>query len=201
MSRDAWGRRWHAEQDAREGVSDGYENAPATRLVASHCVACGRPLVDAISVESGMGPDCREKYGHAGPEGATEAARHDVNKRVAELARGVAPAVVIGHLLIIRAHGFERLATKLEERLCKVRILGNVEGSPPEVLAVEAPYHEAFTAAVRTFIWRRWDAENKRWLVAGDDGTKRMLWSAVRRYFAGCIARLPNGDLFVVAPR
>lgn len=40
-----------------------YENAPATKMVATHCVCCARPLVDAKSVERGVGPDCAKKYG------------------------------------------------------------------------------------------------------------------------------------------
>jgi hypothetical protein len=180
-----------------------YENAPATRLVATHCVACGRPLVDAVSVEAGMGPDCREKYGHLGPEGATEEARRDVNWRVVELAAGVDVAVRIGHLLIIRAHGFEKLATKLEERLCAVRIstAERPTGAPMNgVVAVEAPFNEAFTAVVKTIAWRRWDNENKRWLVSADDYSKKKLWRAVRDHFAGGIAVLPSGDLMAIDP-
>lgn len=197
MSRDAWGKRWHAEQDAREGiVDDGYENAPATRLVATNCVACGRPLVDAISVEAGMGPDCRSKHGHAGPEGATEEARTDVNKRVAQLARGVEATEAVGHLLIIRAHGFTKLADKLEERLCTVEIV-DVEpppgAGPQPVIAVTAPYSEAFTADVKLICWRRWDAANKRWLVAGDSFSRKRVWAFIRRHFPGTIGRGPQG--------
>lgn len=33
-----------------------YETAPATRKLATHCVCCGRPLVDARSVSLGIGP-------------------------------------------------------------------------------------------------------------------------------------------------
>ena len=40
-----------------------YERAPATKMLDVHCAACGRPLVDAHSVETGMGPFCRTKYG------------------------------------------------------------------------------------------------------------------------------------------
>lgn len=189
MSRDAWGRRWHAEQDAREGIIDdsGYENAPATRLVATKCVACGRPLVDAISVESGMGPDCREKYGHAGPEGATEEARSDVNKRVAQLARGVAPVVAVGHLLIIRGHGFTKLADRLEERLCTVDI-----SATEHALAVVTPFKPAFTDDLKRSVQCKWDG--KRWLVAADDISKRKLWAVVRRHFAGRIGRGRRGS-------
>lgn len=39
-----------------------YVNSPACVLVATNCACCGLPLVDAISVETGMGPVCREKH-------------------------------------------------------------------------------------------------------------------------------------------
>lgn len=42
-----------------------YENAPATLLLATHCACCGRPLVDAASVEAGVGPECRKRHGFA----------------------------------------------------------------------------------------------------------------------------------------
>ena len=41
-----------------------YENAPATQMIASHCCVCNRPLVDSVSVELGIGPDCRKKHGY-----------------------------------------------------------------------------------------------------------------------------------------
>ena len=63
-----------------------YENAPATKMLATNCACCGRPLVDAKSVECGIGPDCREKYGV--DVDVTEAAREEANKIVFQLARG-----------------------------------------------------------------------------------------------------------------
>jgi len=41
-----------------------YVNSPACELVETNCCCCGRPLVDAVSVETGVGPDCRAKYGY-----------------------------------------------------------------------------------------------------------------------------------------
>lgn len=41
-----------------------YEAAPATTLVATQCACCARALVDAVSVETGVGPVCREKHGY-----------------------------------------------------------------------------------------------------------------------------------------
>lgn len=63
-----------------------YENAPATTLLATNCACCGRALVDAKSVEAGIGPDCREKYGV--DVDVTEAAREEANRIIFQLARG-----------------------------------------------------------------------------------------------------------------
>ncbi len=41
----------------------GYENARSTVLLATRCLCCSRPLRDATSVEVGIGPVCRERYG------------------------------------------------------------------------------------------------------------------------------------------
>lgn len=41
-----------------------YVNAAATRFIATHCAVCGRPLVDADSVQMAIGPDCRAKHGY-----------------------------------------------------------------------------------------------------------------------------------------
>jgi len=41
-----------------------YEQAPATKMLASHCACCSRPLVDSGSVETGVGPKCRAKHGY-----------------------------------------------------------------------------------------------------------------------------------------
>lgn len=62
-----------------------YENAPATKLLATNCACCGRALVDAASVDAGMGPDCRAKYSFVdGPD----VARVEANEIVFQLARG-----------------------------------------------------------------------------------------------------------------
>jgi hypothetical protein len=41
-----------------------YENAPATEMLATHCAICSRPLLDAVSVEIGIGPVCRQRHGY-----------------------------------------------------------------------------------------------------------------------------------------
>lgn len=49
-----------------------YENAPATKLLATACACCGRALVDAVSVERGVGPDCAEMHGYAEAQGEAD---------------------------------------------------------------------------------------------------------------------------------
>jgi hypothetical protein len=41
-----------------------YINAAATRFIATHCACCGKALVDADSVQAGVGPDCRRMHGY-----------------------------------------------------------------------------------------------------------------------------------------
>src|SRR5687767_11998091 len=60
-----------------------YENAPATRLLATRCACCHRALVDAESVERGVGPDCAKRYGYGLAQGPA-----DLTLAAADLAAG-----------------------------------------------------------------------------------------------------------------
>ena len=52
---------------------NGYEDAVSTKLLATHCCMCNRPLRDARSVELGIGPICEEKFGvEAGEVGSPD---------------------------------------------------------------------------------------------------------------------------------
>lgn len=44
-----------------------YVNAAATKFVSTHCACCGKALVDADSVQAGVGPDCRAMHGRDVP--------------------------------------------------------------------------------------------------------------------------------------
>ena len=56
-----------------------YEDSKQCKLLATHCVCCGRPLVDACSVELGIGPECRNGIY---PEDVDEADRKIANEHV-----------------------------------------------------------------------------------------------------------------------
>lgn len=95
-----------------------YENAPATSLVATHCGICHRPLVDAVSVERGIGPVCAEKYGL---DSAFDSAdKTQANKIVYRLAVLISTKSAEERLTEerecmneLRAHGFDKLADKI----------------------------------------------------------------------------------------
>ena len=40
-----------------------YLDSPVVALVATDCACCGKPLMDAVSVETAVGPECRRKHG------------------------------------------------------------------------------------------------------------------------------------------
>ena len=114
----------------------GYENAPACKLLATHCCCCGRPLLDAKSVEYGIGPDCRRKYGFNDKH--PEDVRKRANKVVYEIAlmaSNVKPETadaLQGACVQLGALGFDKLAARVMQRVAKVAV-DEVEGR----LAVE----------------------------------------------------------------
>src|SRR3954471_11004952 len=114
-----------------------YENAPATKLLATHCILCGLPLVDAISVETGIGPICREKAGYgeiqASPEDHKQA-----NAYVHQLARsGATFADLLLGVAGLRILGFTRLAGLIVKRKAVVKMTNSGGG----MIEIDTPYH------------------------------------------------------------
>lgn len=175
-----------------------YESAPATKLLATHCVACGRPLVDAKSVEAGMGPDCRERHGYG--DEASEEARAEMNKRVYALAlwRSAKKQLAFGdqkpptideaaeHLKAIRAAGFVRLAAILEDRLCDV-VIRQVNA---ETLALHTNYNEHLVFAFRRMAMR-FDSSSKAWLFGATQ--RNEVFKVLRSFFPSTLGVGPKG--------
>lgn len=170
-----------------------YENAPATKMLATHCIACGRALVDSISVEAGMGPDCRDKHGynvHVSPE-----ARAEANKIVHDLA-AASDEPSVEHLRGAFARlidlGFERLGLKLASRfsVVDVTVLG-------DSLSVTFGYSPEAVAAIKAVPGRRFNVVTKTWLVPAAE--RRALWSALRVAFPGQLGCGPRGPFVIEA--
>ncbi len=173
---------------------DGYENAPATRMLATHCGACGRPLVDAKSVEVGMGPDCRAKYGYGAdvPEGV----RQEANAIVYQIAlRQSEPSLELCQLAArIKEIGLPKLAARVLERICRVRIEVLARGVG-WVLSLAAPYSPAFVEDSRRISGRHWRKETKTTEFRIDQ--RAQLNAALQRHFRGALAMGPKGPFVI----
>lgn len=60
---------WDDDDDDLVPNPQGYELEAGTRLLATHCMFCGRPLRDPESIENGCGPVCAERFGVFSSEG------------------------------------------------------------------------------------------------------------------------------------
>lgn len=181
-----------------------YENAPATTMLASDCAVCARPLVDAVSVETGIGPICREKHGYNEAQGREDwaaacaacpdvlspndagkdiTARSVVNRLVHEIACAQVGPRVIAAIRAIHALGFTTLAARIADRVGSVHV--DAEG---ETLVVSAPFNPEFNEAIRSVRGARWDRERKVRTVPRAERVS--LWAALRKAF-------PPGTLVV----
>lgn len=173
-----------------------YEFAPGTALVATHCAACGRPLLDAASVDVGMGPTCRRKAGldrdGTGADwsaalpllGAVVAvegdARATANRLVHRIAADQGAATVPAHLAALERLGFARVAEAIREHLrpASVSVLEDGDRYVVTVSGLDRETFDAVIAALRTIRGRRYDADRKASLVPCD--RRRELWTALR---------------------
>lgn len=186
-----------------------YTNAPATELVATRCAVCARELVDADSVETGVGPVCRKKYGYDSPSlfpqwdavraalgeeeyealgidkrrplyNDSEVARWVANKLVYRVAAEQTGPRVTARTAALAALGYDALATCIANRLGAIRVA--VEG---DLFVVEAPKSETFTSAMRRVPGSRWVAARRARLVPAS--SKGPLWKAIKAAFPGSL--------------
>lgn len=193
-----------------------YENAPATILLATHCCICGRPLLDADSVEIGIGPTCRKGIeADTAPDWAAtseqlalwvaEAPQDDQRRVMFEqaleaqgddhkfsnvLTRYIAAArgkSPVGHLVFaIRLMGRSRLADALASRLYEIRLRTDDSG-----YLVKSPYSDTFKLEMRR-IGGRWEKEGKFYRVPAT--SKAALFTALKASYAGQRAFGPRGE-------
>lgn len=184
-----------------------YEAAPSTALLDVHCACCHRPLRDALSVECGIGPDCREKYGYD----ADAPGRPAANALIHEAAlRGTSPARLSAICAELRVLGFSGVAGIVEERFVRKfseaptvlleEVGAWVGGANANAswLSVRTPYCAEFVADLKASVVpsaRGWDRDAKVWMVAAEG--KRGLLGALSRHFGGAAAVGPKGAFFV----
>lgn len=168
----------------------GYESAPATKMLATRCAVCSRPLVDAKSVELGIGPDCRRKYGF--DIEVDDNLRQVANCIVYQIAlKQDSPDVgkLCDDLSVI---GFERLAARILERVAAVRIEADTDGR----LVVHTAYNPQVVDSLRMISGRRWDNERK--VNTFPPESRSALWGVLKMFFSGRLGFGPKGS-FIVA--
>lgn len=168
-----------------------YETAPATELLATACCCCGRPLVDAQSVEFGIGPVCREKHGFnvdVAPD-----ARERANKIVYAVAAN--QDMTPEQATELEELGFSVLVNKLADRLLECgAVTVKVAGKGFDV---STPFCEDATADWRAIPGRRWFGKDKvNWVPASQ---KSALWALLKKHFAGARLTHPAGTCFITA--
>ncbi len=186
-----------------------YEAAPATKLLATNCAVCGRALVDAESVETGIGPICRAKVGF--DQLVSNAAREEANKLVYQAAahqKGVEVHKIAQRLLVL---GFEKLAAILLKRAkLKIEVKISWIVGTPNLYRVEAPYSKAAIEAMKAIegrFYREVEVEEKD--AAGKvlkvrkrynffPSVKRsQLFDLLRTHYAGLTAEGPRGPFVI----
>jgi hypothetical protein len=172
---------------------NGYENAPATKMLATNCVCCGRALVDAISVEMGIGPECRKEN----DGGITDETRTEANKIVhgAAVAAGLGRiAEVLAAADKVEALGLTVLAGKMRRRFKNAEDKAEIEiveinGSYRVITPYRRKDSKAFVAAWRMVPGRRWENGANVVPVA----SKKVLWTVLKQFFGGKYAKGPKG--------
>ncbi len=177
-----------------------YLDLPATRMLATHCCVCGRPLADARSVELGIGPDCRDGY-----EGDVSEAQREVCNKLTHAAALYCQQGRIDRVrecaAAIRAVGLLGLARAIEQRFVNAKpriVISEVPGVP--FYSVKTPFLRSrageMVGAWRALPSRRWNAATRTNLVSKE--RKAELWSLLRRFYAGEYGTGPDGKLFRV---
>ena len=201
-----------------------YENAPATLLLATHCCLCGRPLVDAESVECGIGPHCRkDKSSDATPDwGAVadqlslwvaEAPMDDARRIMFETAMNAIEDARKGNdhkmaNVLTREIAAVRGSSPVGHLVMAIRCMGRTRLADAlasrlyEIriresgaeLLVKSPYSDAFRGMTRN-LRARWDKEGKFYRVGAD--VRRELYAALKLSYPGQLAFGPRGEFLL----
>jgi hypothetical protein len=190
---------------------DGYLAAPALELVATACCLCGRALLDAASVERGVGPTCAKRAGVGdaahpaewervrallgalglSPRGYDDA-RAEANRITHRIGAAPSAPEVPQLLEVIEALGYHRLAAAIAEHVVPVTITVANDNDTLVVTTsrLDDTLFEQYVLALRAVPGRHWDTERKANIVPVR--SKRALWEALKK----C---LPKGAVVVGA--
>lgn len=172
-----------------------YEQSSACILLATHCCVCGRPLVDAISVSLGIGPECRS-HQNGGITAEQQEACNKLTWQAAIAAEGGKVEEVRQIAESIRNLGLSVLADKVSQRFVnaekKVKIRITASG---ETLRVATPFKRSdsgnFIQAWTDIPGRKFDRNDNVNVVPVTQ--KGRLWQLLMRFFPGEFGEGPKG--------
>jgi len=176
----------------------GYEDAPATKMLATHCVFCGKELVDAVSVDNGYGPCCEKKYALADPR-RNSADQKAANKAIYEAAIAAQSGQIekVNEAAeLIASLGFIEAAERMQRRFKNAARLARIEIREVRgQLFVRTPYRRGeakeFLDAWRSIYNRRWHAATKENSVPAM--MRREVFELLKRFFPGAYGKGPKG--------
>lgn len=177
-----------------------YENAPATYMLATHCAFCGRPLVDAQSVETGVGPICRSRWMVA--DRVSAEARKEGNKLIYLIAKSQKGEQVDWALDRMTDLGFVEAVKRIKRRLGKLAkkraselVVITIENGRLSLKADGLPdsSFRAFLARVREIPGRMFADGKNTFPVA----QKRAVWELLCGFFKGRAALGPKGPFII----
>jgi hypothetical protein len=174
-------------------AGDDYVNAPATQMLATFCAVCGRPLVDAISVETGIGPECRRKHGYNTL--VPEDVRAEANQLVHAIAVQQEGLTVAQAAARLRAIGFGKLADTIQKRVSDVLILDDGLGNYKVAFRYDDVIVRDFSRSVPGRRWLARETGEKMWFVP--KGAKMMLLGWLKRNYQGAVIVGPKGPFTV----
>lgn len=192
---------------------DAYENAPATKMIAVFCACCAKALVDAVSVETGVGPECRKKHGFANAAGPAdwdaafralegvldtlpegwEADAHKVsNVLVHRIACDQTGPFVVARTNALRALGYTTLAARIAKRLSTISIVED-----GDVLKVKTPFEVSAVEIMRRAPGRYVGKGVRE--VPNNDAAKRALFGVLRQAYPKAVVDGPKGVFQIAA--
>lgn len=167
----------------------GYEESIQCQVLATACACCSKPLVDSVSIETGMGPVCRSKHGYNLE--VPEETRREANQLVYLIAVQQTGDEVLFAILRLSELGFSKLADRIAKRIGSVQVEETTDG----MLAVKAPYNEQALTGWRRIPGRRWDGQEKVNKVPIT--SKSALWGFLREYYPKHIGQGSKGFFLI----
>jgi hypothetical protein len=197
-----------------------YSNSAAFQMNPTHCSCCHQPLVDATSIEHGMGPICRKNYYQDAPpldKEDIEPLLAKVNKLSPSLAsfkfrlqtliqclESRDAANLVNKALAVWRRDDKRTEdvillldilhamgyVKMAARISELKAKIHIKVSEGFV-AFDTPYNPSYVADIKKVSGRKWDKDQKVWQVPV--AKKRAAWEVLQNHFPSQLASGPRG--------